>query len=72
MDYAGRGREGPGALSRVISLLHFYVHGPQPQSYLESYLLRELLIKKMQLYYGLLPKGGGVPRQSKSFGTLFV
>ena len=26
----------------------------------------------MQLNYGLLPKGGGVPRQSKSFGTLFV
>ena len=27
----------------------------------------------MQLNYGLLPKGGGGdPRQSKSFGTLFV
>ena len=34
--------------------------------------VRELLKKKMQITSGLLPKGGGDPRQSKSFGTLFV
>ena len=34
--------------------------------------LRDAPKKKMQLNYGLLPKGGGVPRQSKNFGTLFV
>ena len=39
----------------------------------DNHSIRELLKKKMQLNYGLLPKGGGEdPSQSKSFGTLFV
>ena len=35
-------------------------------------ILRELLIKKCSFLLEFFHKGGGVPRQSKSFWTLFV
>ena len=52
-----------------MKIFHYLINKQQVENDLWS--VRELLIKKMQLYYGIIPKGGGFRGNPKVLGHFF-